>query len=118
MNCFNHQIHDYLTTLSPTSPLFALVKKIPRSVLDALFISKFAFWFPGFMAGLALLIEEKRRRVELAMYVLPKGLESAWVIATGKVGQATGLRGIKFGEMWLMALGMSMVMVSISFRCS
>ena len=29
-------------------------------------------------------MEEKRRRGELAMYVLPKGLESAWIMARGK----------------------------------
>ena len=31
-----------------------------------------------------MLIEAKHRRGELAMYVLPKGLESAWVAARGK----------------------------------
>jgi hypothetical protein len=31
-----------------------------------------------------LFVEERRRRGELAMYVLPKGLESAWVMARGK----------------------------------
>ena len=36
------------------------------------------------MSGLAVLIEAKHRRGELAMYVLPKGLESAWVAARGK----------------------------------
>ena len=29
-------------------------------------------------------MEDKRRRGELAMYVLPKGLESAWRMARGK----------------------------------
>jgi hypothetical protein len=36
------------------------------------------------LCALSLLVEEKRRRGELAMYVLPKGLESAWVMARGK----------------------------------
>jgi hypothetical protein len=31
-----------------------------------------------------VLIEAKHRRGELAMYVLPKGLESAWAAARGK----------------------------------
>lgn len=31
------------------------------------------------MTGLSLLIENKHRREELAMYVLPKAGESAWV---------------------------------------
>ena len=42
------------------------------------------FWLNGLLAGLAVLIEAKHRRGELAMYVLPKGLESAWVAARGK----------------------------------
>ena len=33
---------------------------------------------------MSVLIEAKHRRGELAMYVLPKGLESAWVAARGK----------------------------------
>jgi len=33
---------------------------------------------------MGVLIEAKHRRGELAMYVLPKGLESAWVAARGK----------------------------------
>jgi hypothetical protein len=36
------------------------------------------------LSGLSLFVEEKRRRGELAMYVLPKGLESAWIMAKGK----------------------------------
>jgi hypothetical protein len=47
-------------------------------------VSKSSFWFVGMLAGLSLFVEEKRRRGELAMYVLPKGLESAWVMARGK----------------------------------
>jgi hypothetical protein len=36
------------------------------------------------MSGLSLFVEAKRRRGELAMYVLPKGLESVWIMARGK----------------------------------
>lgn len=43
-----------------------------------------SFWLTGFVAGLSLFVEEKRRRGELAMYVLPKSLESLWVAARGK----------------------------------
>ncbi|KAJ7485672.1 hypothetical protein FB451DRAFT_1230689 [Mycena latifolia] len=45
--------------------------------------------------GLALLIEDERRRAELAMYVLPKGLESLWVAARG---QGLVLRTGNWGE--------------------
>lgn len=43
------------------------------------------------------------------MYVLPKGLESAWVMARGK---GWVFRTGKWGETLLTALGMAMVMVS------
>jgi hypothetical protein len=88
INCFNHQAHEYLSTLPSSSPF-----KLPQGILDAILISKASFWLPGFMAGLALFVEEKKRRAELAMYVLPKALESAWIIGRNKVGILTGLRG-------------------------
>jgi hypothetical protein len=43
-----------------------------------------SFWVGGFLSGLSILVEEKRRHGELAMYVLPKGLESAWRSARGR----------------------------------
>ncbi|KAJ3759818.1 hypothetical protein EV360DRAFT_93925 [Lentinula raphanica] len=105
MNCFKNQSHEYLSTLSPSSPFYPLVQKIPKSVIDLL-ISKYSFFVPGLFSGLALFVEEKRRRPELAMYVLPKGLESLWIVATGKVG----LKRWKGGESLLTAIGMGMVM--------
>lgn len=57
--------------------------KIPHLVL-AFFGSKYSYALGGLLGALSLLIEEKRRRGELAMYVLPKGLESAWLTARGK----------------------------------
>ncbi|KAJ7512880.1 hypothetical protein B0H11DRAFT_1947807 [Mycena galericulata] len=71
-NCFKHQLYERVME----SPL--LRKVIPQALTNIL-ISRASFWVPGFLAGLALLIEEQRRRAELAMYVLPKGLESMWV---------------------------------------
>lgn len=65
------------------SLLAALAKCLPPWVLQLL-ISKFSFFVGGLLSGLSLFVEEKRRREELAMYVLPKGLESAWVMARGK----------------------------------
>jgi hypothetical protein len=63
----------------------ALVRRprIPSWLLAAL-VSKPSFWLGGLLAGMSVLIEAKHRRGELAMYVLPKGLESAWVAARGK----------------------------------
>ncbi|KAJ7789985.1 hypothetical protein B0H14DRAFT_2941831 [Mycena olivaceomarginata] len=75
-NCFKHQTYERIMA----SPFWR--KLLPAPLVDLL-ISKGSFWVPGFLAGLALLIEEERRRAELAMYVLPKSLESAWVAARG-----------------------------------
>ncbi|KAJ7104424.1 hypothetical protein B0H15DRAFT_896901 [Mycena belliarum] len=75
--------------------------------LVRLLISRGSFWVPGFLAGIALLIEEPRRRAELAMYVLPKGLESAWVAARGR---GLVFRTGNWGESALTGLAMGMVM--------
>jgi hypothetical protein len=47
-------------------------------------VSGRSFWLADLLPGLCLLVEDKKRRAELAMYALPKGLESAWIIARGK----------------------------------
>jgi hypothetical protein len=41
-------------------------------------------WIGGLITGLSLFVEAKHRRGELAMYALPKGLESAWVALRGR----------------------------------
>lgn len=96
--CFKHWAY---TLISSRDPL-----PVPRWLVNVL-ISKPSFWVGGFLAGLSLFVEEKRRRSELAMYVLPKGLQSAWVMARGK-GLVFGTG--KFGEPLLTAIGMGMVM--------
>lgn len=68
---------------------------LPTKALNLL-VSKSSFAVLGFLAGLSLFIEDPRRRAELAMYVLPKGLEGAWtaargrgyVVKTGELGEA------------------------------
>ncbi len=78
-----------------------------------LLISKYSLWLGGFLAGLSLFVEEQRRRGELAMYVLPKGLESLYKILRGK-GLLPGSRATQrsgYGESLLAAIGMAMVMV-------
>ncbi|KIJ57278.1 hypothetical protein M422DRAFT_219181 [Sphaerobolus stellatus SS14] len=97
--CMKHNLHAYL--VSPNTPV-----KLPQKVVDLL-IGKLSFWLGGLLSGLALFIEAKHRRPELAMYVLPKGLESAWRVASGK-GIIAGPK--KYGEALLCAIGMGMVM--------
>ncbi|EIN11011.1 hypothetical protein PUNSTDRAFT_100954 [Punctularia strigosozonata HHB-11173 SS5] len=82
-------------------------KNTPRWVLDAI-THRSTYWIGGFLCGLSLFVEESRRRSELAMYVLPKAMESAWLMARKrglifKTGQ--------YGEALLTAIGMGMVMV-------
>lgn len=80
-------LHRYLTRiklgLMPTNSVVAAFKRIPQSVIDLL-ISKFLFLVIGTLSGLSIFVEEKRRRSELTMYVLPKGLESLWIALRGR----------------------------------
>lgn len=62
----------------------------------------------GALCGLSLLVEAPRRRAELAMYVMPKALESAWVSASGRRWVPEGGR---VGESLLCGAGMAMAMV-------
>lgn len=111
--CYKHKLHKLLTLLktgASSSPFLSPLTKIPQWVIDLL-VSKISFSLPAFFAGFALFVEEKRRRGELAMYVLPKALESAWVMARGK---GYVFRTGKWGDAILTSLGMAMVMVGFS----
>ncbi|KAL9713226.1 hypothetical protein Ac2012v2_004467 [Leucoagaricus gongylophorus] len=110
--CYEHMLHRYLTRiklgLMPTNSVVAAFKRIPQSVIDLL-ISKFLFLVIGTLSGLSIFVEEKRRRSELTMYVLPKGLESLWIALRG--------RGLVFktgnwGEIPLAAISMALVMAT------
>ncbi|KAJ7670442.1 hypothetical protein B0H17DRAFT_1162151 [Mycena rosella] len=91
-SCFKNQLHARLGE----SPLARAL--LSQRLVDLL-ISRPSAWVPGFLVGLALLIEEPRWRAELVTYVLPKGLESAWVADTGPRARGTastwgGMAGI------------------------
>jgi hypothetical protein len=73
MFCGKHNLYAWL---NPKGVL-------PQGFVD-IFVSKSSFWVLGALTGLSLLVEEKKRRAELAMYVLPKAMESAWVAGRGK----------------------------------
>lgn len=60
----------------------------------------------GFLNALSLFAEEKRRRAELAMYVLPKALESGWSTARRR----SWVPIVPFGETILGAAAMAMIM--------
>jgi len=71
--CLKHHLYENLRDLD----------LLPTKVVNLL-ISKGSFAAIGFLAGLSLFVEDPRRRAELAMYVLPKSLESGWSAARGK----------------------------------
>ena len=86
--CLRFNFQEYL--LSDRSPV-----KFRKEFL-AFIAAKQWLWVGGMLSGLSIFVEEKRRRGELTMYVLPKGLESVWATArgrglifeTGKYGEA------------------------------
>jgi len=82
--CLKHYLYENLRDLG----------LLPTEALNLL-VSKGSFAVLGFLAGLSLFVEDPRRRAELAMYVLPKSLESAWSAARGK-GYVVGAG--EFGE--------------------
>jgi hypothetical protein len=72
------------TTSSVTLPVF-LLRLLPLVLsLRNRTLGRLLYWIAGFCSGLSLFVEAERRHGELAMYVMPKALESVWVAARGK----------------------------------
>ncbi|KAH9854900.1 hypothetical protein C2E23DRAFT_816063 [Lenzites betulinus] len=107
--CGKHSLYTKILNLraSNAQTLFAALAKRLPTWFTQLLVSKFSFFVGGLLSGLSLFVEEKRRREELAMYVLPKGLESAWIMARGR-GWVFGMGA--YGDALLTAVGMGMVM--------
>jgi len=79
---------------------------VPAWLLEAV-VSRPAHWIGGVIMGLSLFVETKHRRGELAMYALPKALDSAWVSLRGR---GLVLHTGKYGSPLLTAIAMGMVM--------
>jgi hypothetical protein len=62
----------------------------------------------GFLSGASVILEVPSRRIELAMYCLPRALESFWNILTS--GKYKYLRNIPNGEVWLFSMAMGIIM--------
>ncbi|KAH9939247.1 uncharacterized protein BXZ73DRAFT_99450 [Epithele typhae] len=108
--CGKNNAYDAIVTLRGSeggnTVAAALARTLPQWMVDIM-VNKAAYALGGLLCGMSLFVEEKHRREELAMYVLPKGLESAWVMARGRgwvfpLGRA--------GSPLLSAIGMGMVM--------
>ncbi|KAJ6524551.1 hypothetical protein B0H19DRAFT_1200245 [Mycena capillaripes] len=103
--CVKHRLYEWLME----APASSVLRQIfPQHMIDML-ISRYSWWSPGLLVSLALVFEDKRRRTELTMYVLPKAMESMWIMARGRglVG-STG----SWGESVLAAIGTSMLMTT------
>lgn len=96
--CLKHYIYEVLSSQKTL--------RLPKSMIN-FFVSKYSYALGGFLGALSLFIEERRRRGELAMYVLPKAMESAWLTARGK---GWVFRTGSAGEALLTAVAMGMVM--------
>lgn len=97
--CSCHQLHDRIVN---DARLAAMVPSWAQKFL----VSTAMHWWAGFATCLSLFVEHKRRRTELAMYVLPKGMESAWSVAR----QRSWLPFVPGGDLLLTSVGMSLVM--------
>ncbi|XP_042373809.1 uncharacterized protein LOC121967567 [Zingiber officinale] len=45
---------------------------------------KLIYWFAGAISALSVLLEKKARRAELALYVLPRAVDSVWYISVNR----------------------------------
>lgn len=97
--CAAHRLHDQIIA-NPR-----LKATVPAWFTNFL-VSTGAHWGAGFLTCLSLFVEHKRRRTELAMYVLPKGMESAWSVAR----QRAWLPFVPGGDLLLTSAGMSLIM--------
>lgn len=90
--------------LSPSTPPW----------LARLVAHKAWYWFAGLSTGLPLFIEEKKRRRELAMYVLPRGLESVWSVLRAK----SYVPFVPGGEVLLTRCAGASLSLFLSFGCA
>ncbi|GAA5961120.1 hypothetical protein JCM8115_005835 [Rhodotorula mucilaginosa] len=83
----------------------ALAGRVPAWLLSIV-QHRMYYWFCGFSTCIALFIEDPKRRRELAMYVLPRGLESMWSTLRKK----SYVPFVPGGEVLLTSVGLAMVM--------
>ncbi|KAI8908767.1 hypothetical protein DFJ77DRAFT_473245 [Powellomyces hirtus] len=67
--------------------------------------SKLAYWFFGFFASASIFIEQRKRRTELAMYVLPRGIDSFYKILRNRDLAPR----IKYFEIFMFSMGMGII---------
>ncbi|XP_037477005.1 uncharacterized protein LOC119354380 [Triticum dicoccoides] len=73
---------------------------------------KLVYWFGGLLSGLSILLENKARRAELALYVLPRAGESLWYILINR----HLLPNIKNAEVGLFCMYMGGIMYFLEYE--
>lgn len=61
---------------------------------------RFIYWIAGFVSGLSILLEEKHRRSELALYALPRAIDSLYSI----LYERKWLGSVKHGDFYIFTL--------------
>ncbi|EST06359.1 Transmembrane protein [Kalmanozyma brasiliensis GHG001] len=97
--CAQHSLYQFIQRRE------SLNKNVPTWFKQML-ISSWLKWFAGFTTCLSLFVDDSRRRAELAAYVLPKGMESAWSV----LRQKSYVPFVPGGDLLLTSAGMSLVM--------
>jgi len=68
--------------------------------------NKYVYYLAGLVASLGLLVEKKSRRSELALYALPRGLDSFYMILCDR----KFLKAVPYGELILYCLSLAGIM--------
>ncbi|KNC99600.1 uncharacterized protein SPPG_04988 [Spizellomyces punctatus DAOM BR117] len=79
-----------------------------RNLIKLNFLSgdhKLAYWIIGALASLSIFIEDGKRRAELAMYVLPRGVDSLYRVLRHR----DLVPKIKYFEIFMFSMGMGMI---------
>ncbi|PWZ01089.1 hypothetical protein BCV70DRAFT_159142 [Testicularia cyperi] len=97
--CAQHSLYNFIVARQ------RLRQTVPDWFLRML-LSSWLKWVTGFTTCLSLFVDHSRRRAELAAYVLPKGLESAWSVLRNK----SYVPFVPGGDLLLSSIGMSLVM--------
>ncbi|KAJ1032545.1 hypothetical protein NDA16_000568 [Ustilago loliicola] len=97
--CAQHSLYNFIQA-SET------LKRYVPNWFKRMLISSWIKWVTGFTTCLSLFVDDSRRRAELAAYVLPKGMESAWSV----LRQKAYVPFVPGGDLLLTSAGMSLVM--------
>lgn len=86
---------------------------LQRNWLPGSFDHKLLYFVYGLFSGTSVMMENKERRTELMLYVLPKAVESLLKIMVNRKWMIT----VQHLDVWLTSIAMSLLMVFSPFIC-